>query len=166
IGDQTFIIALQLKVHFPLMVGRPMPVKNILSTSGVPIPFHFLPKLINLLRNSLFLFVSIFVIFPYCDQSLHEKGGLHQLAPIVVISKRLHSTCVTVQPMGPYAMKAICLRQKTDDLLKAIRTFLPGNPFPLYSGKKPKNTKSRTSSSNDVFIILGIDPVHMDSFPA
>src|SRR5690606_41816804 len=80
------------------MVGRPMPVKNILSTSGVPIPFHFLPKLINLLRNSLFLFVSIFVIFPYCDQSLHEKGGLHQIAPIVVISKRLHFTCVTVQP--------------------------------------------------------------------
>src|SRR5690606_4916693 len=105
------------------MVGRPMPVKNILSTFGVPVPFHFPPKLIDLLRNSLFLFVSIFVIFPYCDKSLHEKGGLHQIASIVVISKRLDFPGVTMQPMGPYAMKAIGLSQKVDDFLKAIRTF-------------------------------------------
>src|SRR5690606_25051694 len=67
VSDQAFIVSLQFETDLPANVGRPMPVEDVLPAFGVPVPFHFSPYLVYLLRDLPFLFISIPVIFSHCQ---------------------------------------------------------------------------------------------------
>src|SRR5215217_3694317 len=44
ISDQAFIVSAQWKIHRPSVIGAPVPVKYLFTSSGKPVPFDVFPQ--------------------------------------------------------------------------------------------------------------------------
>ena len=74
-------------VHLPSEFWRPVPVQNILSVPGKPVPFHFLPQYINAFFQRFLPRICIPEIFPDCDQALYQEGSFHQIGPVILLTE-------------------------------------------------------------------------------
>jgi hypothetical protein len=43
VHDQAFVITSHREVHFPFVIGRPMPIEHILPALGIPVPLYTFP---------------------------------------------------------------------------------------------------------------------------
>ena len=63
----------------------------------------------------------------YGQQTLHQESCFYQIASIIFLSERLHTSRFTVPPVWVSAFKAVRLFQETDYFLHAAQPFFPAD---------------------------------------
>ena len=140
-----------------------MPVDDILPTTGVPVELHFMPQLIDLL-NQRFLIIAVTTeILAGTEQTCHQEATLHQIATIVLLTERLHTAGLAVEPMWPYTMEPVGLRQPIHYLVESLQSFGTRDKAPLNTHNESGNTKATTACGDHILIVLRIVAIGMDT---
>ena len=82
IADQSLVPAAYLHIHHPVAVGRPVPVEDVLSAAGIPVPLHIAPYGVYAAAD-VFLFRTVEVTGGR-QQALDKESGLYQVSAVVV----------------------------------------------------------------------------------
>ena len=142
ISDEALVVSLYLVVHFPAIAGRPVPVKHILASLGVPVPFYSIKQHIDLVDDRFFLEVGGIQVLPDRKHPGCQERGFHQVAAVVFLAEGLHFSGGTVEPVGPYSMKPVGRFEKVDDLLQPGSPFAAGDKATLDTGEDGLQAKS------------------------
>src|SRR5690606_17570169 len=110
IGDETLIVPSYGMIGCPARCGTPMPIQHILPALTVPVPFNVFPEGIGACSQLLFLFITLLEVFPYANQRLRHKSGLHEIAAVIVLAEWLRLARRAVQPVRPCAVETVCFR--------------------------------------------------------
>src|SRR5690606_40177311 len=164
VDDQTLVVTSDGEVHFPSNVWAPMPVKNILTTVSIVVPFDCLPKFVNLSCKCLFFVITVLKILTDGNECLCQKCCFYQVATIIFRTERFHFPRWTIQPMWPNTMHAISFFYIVGDLIKLSVTFRARNKTPFDTHQNRHDTKAASTNGNDILAVLRIPSIHVDPF--
>ena len=155
ISDVTLIMPLNLMVHCPTVIRRPVPVKHVFAI-GEPVPFCLTPQSVDKTADVSF-HRSIFVKVLVCSQQAFEhKGRFHQVGSIIFPAERDGLSCLPVHPVCPDAMITVrtLVTQKADNLQHTFRRLLAGDETTLRTDDNGHHSETRTTDSHNIITAI------------
>ena len=163
VGDKALVVALQREVHLPAVVGAPMPIDHVLSSTGVPVEFHGLPKFVDLVDHVGFCLDVGLHILAYAKQRLHQEARLHEVTAIVLCAEGDGLARRSVHPVRPHAMITVGLRQIIDDAGQSCHAFFTLDPAAIHADNQAGNTEARTSCGDCHLVVRWIDAIEVNT---
>ena len=100
-----------------------MPIDYVLASTGVPVEFHGLPQLVDLVDHVGFSLNIGLHVLAYAKQRLHQEARLHQVTAIVLRAEGNGLARRSVHPVRPHAVITVGLCQIIDDPRQSCHAF-------------------------------------------
>src|SRR5579883_3008535 len=155
VGDQAFVPAADLVLESPAIVGTPMPVEDAARATRVPVPLDVLPQPRHRAPQPLFHGSIAVEVLPRGEQSHAEKGGLHEIAAVILAGERYRRPRAAVEEMRPGAVITGGAAEKIQHRVEPLERLLAGDPAAL-DGDHQRHEREPRAAGGDELAALSL----------
>ena len=148
VDDQRLVVAPDLHVHIPVVIGRPVPVKHLLSATCKPVPLHSFPQQCDPVDQILFCRDARVEGLSNSEQSLDQEGSFDQVGAVVLLAERVGLAGAAIEPVGPGTVETVAGFEKLYHLFEVGGPLLPGDESAFYTGHNGHQPEPRSPGSD------------------
>lgn len=158
VHDETFVVAVNGKVHSPTVFGTPVPIEDVLVALTVEVPVYITPKSVDaagkrllagcqgtvgLGRISLRIIfgrysfvVTVDVVLVCGKQSLYEEGRFDEVTAVIFLPEGFHFSGISIPPVWISTVEAVGFFEEGNYLFHTGETFGTGDVTTVNTGNQ------------------------------